>query len=52
MSHSPHSQNTLSRFGFKNERGDAHLARTMMISELKSLLAYVNNPSALKSHFM
>jgi hypothetical protein len=33
-----------SRLGFSNKRGGNHLARTMMLNELRDLLAYVRNP--------
>jgi len=33
-------------FGFSQQRGGAHLARTMMLPELRSLLAHVDNPDA------
>ena len=41
----------LDRFGFRNERGGAHLARTMMLEELQRLLSYVNDPKAEKSPY-
>lgn len=40
------------RFGFKYERGGAHLARTMMLEELQQLLSYVNDPNAEKSIYL
>lgn len=36
---------SLDNFGFNLEHGGAHLARTMMFSELDTLLNYVDNPS-------
>ncbi|HPD69365.1 MAG TPA: hypothetical protein P5018_05155 [Rectinema sp.] len=44
--------NHLSPFGFSFERGGAHTARTMMLSELRALLAYVNRPEAEKSDYL
>ncbi len=32
---------TISRFGFRRERGGPHLARTMMLDELKLLFGFV-----------
>jgi len=52
MSNSPKSQNILPRFGFKNERGSAHLARTMMLEELGAVLSYLNRPDAQKSDYL
>ncbi|MBW1896453.1 MAG: hypothetical protein JRI47_05290, partial [Deltaproteobacteria bacterium] len=43
--------NTLNRFGFRAERGGAHLARTMMLTELKLLLSFVDDPQASKSSY-
>jgi hypothetical protein len=42
----------LNRFGFRNERGGAHLARTMMLEELQRLLSYVNDSKADKSQYL
>ena len=42
----------LNRFGFRSERGGAHLARTMMLEELQRLLSYVNDPNAAKSKYL
>ena len=36
----------LAKFGFSVERGGAHIARTMMLAELDTLLAHVDNPEA------
>ena len=38
--------NRLERLGFRHEGGSAHMARTMMLSELSSLLDYVAEPSS------
>lgn len=46
------SQNNLTRFGFKNERGSAHLARTMMLNELGAIFSYLNRPDAHKSDYL
>lgn len=46
------TQFNLSRFGFKNERGSAHLARTMMLEELGAVLSYLNSPVAQKSDYL
>jgi hypothetical protein len=32
--------NVLTRFGFKYEKGGAHIARTMMLDELRALLRF------------
>lgn len=45
------SETTLSRFGFSFKRGGAHNSRTMMLDELKTLLACVNHPDAKKSDY-
>ncbi|MBI4317921.1 MAG: hypothetical protein HY675_05480 [Chloroflexi bacterium] len=42
---------SLARFGFGFGRGGAHLARTMMLSELDALLAYVGRPDASKADY-
>ena len=52
MSNSLKSQNNLSRFGFKNERGGAHSSRTMMLDELGTVLSYLNLPDAHKSDYL
>src|SRR5690606_32927662 len=39
----------LTRFGFSFERGSAHTSRTMMLEELRVLLAYIDYPEADKS---
>ncbi len=52
MPNSPKSQNNLSRFGFKNERSGAHLARTIMHDELGAVLSYLNAPNAQKSDYL
>lgn len=46
------TQNNLSRFGFKNERSGAHLARTIMLNELGALFSYLNGPDAQKSDYL
>ena len=40
------SNGRLERLGFRREGGSAHTARTMMLSELSSLLDYVSEPSS------
>lgn len=42
----------LSRFGFSFKRSGTHNARTMMLEELETLLAYVDNPEAGKSDYL
>ena len=42
----------LARFGFSFERGGAHTARTLMLEELRTLLAYVDRPEADKSDYL
>ncbi len=42
----------LSRFGFSFERGGAHTSRTIMLDELETLLAYVNQPEADKADYL
>ncbi len=44
--------NRLLRFGFKDERGGVHLARTMMLNELEQLLDYVSAPSASHNDYI
>ena len=46
------SPNVLTRFGFSFERGGAHIARTMMLEELKALLSYINRPDASKADYL
>lgn len=38
-------------FGFSFNRGGAHTSRTMMLEEMRTLLAYVNNPKAGKKSY-
>jgi len=45
------SSKQLSRFGFSFNRCGAHCARTMMLEELQTLLAYVDRPDAGKSDY-
>ena len=40
------------RFGFRQDCGGAHLARTMMLEELRLLFAYVDDPGAEKSDYI
>jgi len=39
------SKNNLINLGFGFEKGGAHLARTMMLTDLTILLEHVNNPT-------
>jgi len=41
----------LKRFGFTVEIGGVHLARTMMLDEISSLLQYLNDPQAEKEDY-
>ena len=41
----------LVRFGFSFNRGSVHSSRTMMLEDLRLLLAYVDNPQAEKSDY-
>jgi len=43
---------TLSRLGFSFERGGAHISRTMMLQELRTLLTCVNRPDAEKGEYL
>jgi len=43
---------TMERFGFSCERGGAHSARTMMLGELRTLLAYVSEVDAPKIAYL
>lgn len=45
------SNNRLARFGFRDERGGVHTARTMMLAELRALLAFIDQPDALKADY-
>jgi hypothetical protein len=47
----PHS-NHLLRFGFRFQRNGAHVARTMMLSELGMLLSYVDNDRASRDDYL
>ena len=42
----------LYRFGFSFKRGGAHTSRTMMLEELRALLAYVDRPEAEKRDYL
>jgi hypothetical protein len=42
----------LDRFGFTFQKGGAHLARTMMLHELETLLACVRSPDAQKADYL
>ena len=42
----------LSKFGFKFEKGGVHLARTMMLDELRTVLSYVKSPNPTKKDFV
>lgn len=42
----------LERFGFSFEKGGAHLARTMMLNELRLLLGCVSDPAAEKTDYL
>jgi hypothetical protein len=44
--------NQFIRFGFSFARGGAHTSRTIMLEELKILLAYVDRPDAEKSDYL
>jgi len=44
--------NLINRFGFRRDRGGAHLARTMMLEELKLLFSFVDDPEAGKSVYL
>ncbi len=43
--------NLLSRLGFSSGKGGVHTARTMMLKELETLLAYVGSPEAEKKDY-
>jgi hypothetical protein len=42
----------MNRFGFRQERGGPHLARTIMLEELKLLFSYVDAPDAAKNAYL
>ncbi len=42
----------LSRFGFSFEKGGAHIARTMMLDELRLLISYTAKPNAVKNDYI
>lgn len=42
----------LTQFGFRFNRGGAHLSRTMMLEDLISLLGYINDPNADKKDYL
>ncbi len=44
-------EDNLTFFGFNLGRNSAHTSRTIMLAELKTLLAYVNNPTAAKADY-
>jgi len=43
---------TINRFGFRQDRGGAHLARTMMLDELTLLFSFVDHPDADKDLYL
>ena len=43
--------NVLTRFGFKYEKGGAHIARTMMLDELRALLDFLRKQEAAKEEY-
>lgn len=43
---------TISRFGFRQERGGSHLARTIMLAELKLLFSFIDDPNADRKLYM
>ena len=45
------ANNNAISIGFLDERGGAHLARTLMLEELQLLLAYVDNPNTDRSEY-
>ena len=45
-------QTGLESFGFRFGRGGPHLARTMMLEELKLLFSFVDDPNAGKSEYL
>ena len=46
------NSSVLSKFGFKFDKGGAHLARTMMFDELRNVLSYVKIPNPSKNDFI
>ena len=50
--HNDQKKKQLSRFGLSFKRAGAHFSRTMMLEELKLLLAYVDHPKAYKSDYL
>lgn len=42
----------ISRFGFRQDRGGPHLARTIMLEELKLLFSFVDDPDADKDLYL
>lgn len=46
------SNEPISRFGFRQERGGPHLARTIMLKELKLLFTFIESPHADKDFYL
>ena len=46
------SNEPFSRFGFRQDRGGPHLARTIMLKELKLLFSFVDEPDADKEMYL
>lgn len=46
------NNSNLTRFGFSFEKGGAHLARTMMLKDLTSLIDYVDNQNAPRNEYI
>ena len=46
------SNEPISRFGFRQDRGGPHLARTIMLKELKLLFSFIDTPYADKDMYL
>jgi hypothetical protein len=51
LAKSPTLENNLVRFGFRFDRGGAHLARSMMLDDLRRLLEHVPDAQATRDEF-
>jgi hypothetical protein len=47
-----YKRNNLKRFGFSYERGGVHTARTIMLTELRALLLYVDKADTAKAEYL
>jgi hypothetical protein len=52
LAHTPKNNEHLANFGFRFNRGGAHLSRTMMLEDLTTLLGAVDAPDAARTNYL